>query len=190
MKKTASIISLIGNPLIMIPLSMEVLLFKYGNSENFLTISLITGMLFVTAISWITYKHKKGDYSDYNISDRKQRYSLYHFAIPLIFVTAFLFSFFNQPKYLSIAFSFGGLLMIISYLSNFVIKSSLHTSLNIYLAFSVFIIHDVLGVLIFCFTLMIACSRVILKKHTISEVISGFLIGEFSGLCLYFFTVN
>ena len=171
----------------MIPLSMGVLLFKFGSKENYLTISIVASLLFIASISWIIYKKNKGDYSDYSISDRKQRYSFYHFAIPLIFITSFLFNVLDQPRHLIISFIFGGILMLISYLSNFFIKSSLHTSLNIYLAFTVFMLHNGLGVFIFCFAMAIAYSRVILKKHTFPEIVSGFIIGALTGIGLYFY---
>ena len=67
--------------------------------------------------------------------------------------------------------------MTLSFLSNFMIKSSLHTSLNCYLAGSVFIIDKGLGLALFILTLAVAWSRIILKRHTKGEVAMGFLIG-------------
>ena len=87
-----------------------------------------------------------------------------------------------------LTFLVGGGLMTLSFLTNFKIKSSLHTSLNCYLAACVFQIDSVVGIILFVMTLVVAWSRIILKRHTLSEVVMGFLVGAIASVVLIHLT--
>lgn len=176
--------------MIMIPVLIQLILYRKNSSEEYLLISVVSISLSLIAIAWILYKKKIGHYSDFSVSDRKQRYSLYYFSIPAVLGTALISYLLNLPIFFTISLFTGGILLMISYLSNFVIKSSLHTSLNVYLSLVVFTLDLPLGLLIFFLTILISISRVILKKHTIPEIISGFFIGILCGSSLYFFTLK
>lgn len=168
---------------------IQLVLYRRNSSDQHLLISIISIGLSLFAIGWILYEKKIGHYSDFSVSNRKQRYSLYYFAIPAVFGVAVISYVLELPSFFITSFIAGGVLLIASYLSNFVIKSSLHTSVNIYLSIVVFTLDLPLGLLVFFLTIVIAISRVILKKHTVPEVISGFLIGTICGSCLYFYTI-
>ncbi|MEL6561325.1 MAG: hypothetical protein AAFQ94_24265 [Bacteroidota bacterium] len=189
MKTLSSIFSFFGNPIIMVPVMIQLVLYRRNSSDQHLLISIISIGLSLFAIGWILYEKKIGHYSDFSVSNRKQRYSLYYFAIPAVFGVAVISYVLELPSFFITSFIAGGVLLIASYLSNFVIKSSLHTSVNIYLSIVVFTLDLPLGLLVFFLTIVIAISRVILKKHTVPEVISGFLIGTICGSCLYFYTI-
>lgn len=119
-----------------------------------------------------------------DVSKREQRYSLYLFIIPLVFLTAWLFYLSNLPTYTSKTLLIGGGLMTLSFLTNFKIKSSLHTSLNCYLAFCVFQINPSIGMALLVLTVAVAWSRVVLQRHSVSEVVMGFLVGGVASVAL------
>ena len=66
--------------------------------------------------------------------------------------------------------------------SNFFIKSSMHTSLNIYVAALFFAIEPIIGMFWFLLSIVIGVTRVILKRHTPKEVFSGAGIAIFVSL--------
>jgi len=190
LKKAAQVVSFAGNPLITIPLMVEILLLRYGSPKIILEMSIVVGSLMIIALAWIAFQYKKGSYSDFSVSDRRQRFSLYLFIIPLVFIVSYVFQLTGQPEYVYKAFLMGGILMTISYLSNFFIKSSLHSSLNTYLGCAVLLVNSTLGMAVLLLTILIAWSRIILKKHTLNEVISGITIGVIASIGLFIITMH
>ncbi len=174
----------------MIPVIFEALLLKYGEGKIVQELSLMIGCLFLAATLWVYLKFRNGSYSNFDVSVQKQRKSLYLFVIPLLIITSLILYITNQPTFIFQAFVVGSLLMITSFILNFFLKTSLHVSLNTYLAASVFIIDSPIGIGLFLFTLLIAWSRIHLKRHTIQEVLSGFITGLIYGSCLYWITFN
>ena len=58
-------------------------------------------------------------------------------------------------------------------LSNFYIKSSMHTALNIFVAALFFKLNPNLGGAWFLLAIVIGFTRIILKRHTVAEVLTG-----------------
>jgi membrane-associated phospholipid phosphatase len=136
-------------------------------------------------------KSKNGSYSNFDVSDKKQRRSLFVFAIPfLVIVTTVLFLT-HQPEKTCYGVLFATLLVVISQLVNFFIKSSLHVSLTLYLAFLAIPINLAFGFSLMFLCIFIGWSRVVLKRHSIKEVIVGAIIGlSIGAIMLYFLTLN
>ncbi|MPT32780.1 MAG: hypothetical protein E2600_14190 [Chryseobacterium sp.] len=67
-------------------------------------------------------------------------------------------------------------------MSNFYIKSSMHTSLNIYVSALFFAINPTIGTFWFLLAIIIGITRIILKRHTVKEVLSGGGIAIFVSL--------
>jgi hypothetical protein len=129
-------------------------------------------------------KSNNGTYTNFDVSDKTQRKSLFLFAIPLLtFVTVVLFVT-DQSKNLCISILFALILMIVPQVVNYFIKSSLHASLNIYLSALIFTINYKVGIAVLLFTGLISWSRVRLGRHTVKEVMLGLLIGVIIGLTM------
>ena len=62
------------------------------------------------------------------------------------------------------------------HISNFFIKSSMHTAFNVFVTLF-FSLNPILGIIWFVLTSFVAISRIILKRHTPKEVIMGAFIG-------------
>lgn len=178
MRKIASIISIIFHPLLTIPIFILIVTFGFEGFSKAAFISvLLIGCVFIPLILWMYIKSRNGTYSNFDVSDKTQRKSLYLFAIPLLLiVTAILFAT-NQSKNLCISVLFALILMIISQAANYFVKSSLHVSLNIYLSSLIFTVNFKIGIVILLFTGLLVWSRVKLGRHTIKEVLFGLLIG-------------
>ncbi|MDO5616634.1 MAG: ABC transporter permease [Cruoricaptor ignavus] len=159
------------------------------NSGNWETsIKEFLPILFIIVIpisGWIYWNVRRGNYTDLDVSDRMQRNSLYIF-IAVVMVVYLLFSYFiNGHLDFRILFLF--LLLITMQISNFFIKSSMHTALNVYAAALFFAESPMLGLAWFFIAAIVGISRIILKRHTIKEVLMGsFLATIFS--FIYIFT--
>lgn len=176
--KTANLISIICHPLLTIPLFVLIASSAFGDFKSAALVSfLIIGCIFLPSTIMIFIRTRRGSYTNFDISDMKQRNSLFIFALPLIIAISIILYETGQPRifYLSVFFAF--LLMFISQIVNFYIKSSLHVSLNIFLSSLVGMMNIRFGVFVFLLTGLIGWSRLTLGRHTLKEIITGAGIG-------------
>lgn len=176
--KVSKVISNVFNPLV--SLLIYFFYYSYRNytweeaSKKFLPILLL---LIIPVALWIYRNVKNGNYTNMDVSNRKQRHSLYIFII--IATVIFLGVDFYLHKEMDWAIFMLCILLILMQVSNFFIKSSMHTSLNIYVAALFFTIEPIVGIFWFFLSILIGITRVILKRHTPKEVFSGGAIAIF-----------
>jgi membrane-associated phospholipid phosphatase len=176
--KFAKCISIIGHPLLTIPIFIAIVMFKFNDLQDAMFLSLlIIGCFFIPLILWMYLKSKNGTYTNFDVSDKKQRNSLFLFAVPLLLVVTIILFKTDQSKNLCLSVLFALILVVISQFVNLFIKSSLHVSLNIYLAALIFSFDYRIAIIVLLFTGLLCWSRVKLKRHTIKEVLFGLLTG-------------
>jgi len=185
MKKIATFISIVGHPLLTIPLFILIVLFGNEDSSRAAPISfLIIGCVFIPVIIRLYIKSKNGSYTNFDVSDKIQRRSLYLFVVPLLLIVTIILFATNQSRNLCLGVLFALLLLILSQAINYFVKSSLHVSLNIYLSALIFTVNFKAGVAALLFTALISWSRVKLGRHSVKEVLFGLLIGTIISLIL------
>lgn len=141
--------------------------------HNFLFILI---MVIIPVIVWIFWNVKRGKYQDADVSNRKSRMTLYlfiEFSISLYIITKLLID-----KEIDSFMLFVMILLCTLHISNFFIKSSMHTAFNILAAAFFFAQSSAWGVAWLGIAICVGITRIILKRHTISEVISGTLIAS------------
>ncbi|MFC6267577.1 phosphatase PAP2 family protein [Frigoriflavimonas asaccharolytica] len=117
---------------------------------------------------------KKGNYQNLDVSNRVKRKSLYIFINSSIFIYL-LFDFFVKESF-DVMMFFLLVLLLIMQVSNFFIKSSMHTALNFFVA-ALFISQNFwLGITWILISILVGISRIIVKRHTPKEVLMGFLL--------------
>lgn len=151
-------------------------------SVIFLPILLIT-ILPITV--WIYYNVKKKRYTNMDVSDRNQRKSLYFFIEGALFVYL-LFHYLTESK-VDLVMLFLLLLLMIMQLSNYLIKSSMHTAFNVFVSALFFVINPWIGILWAIIAVLVGISRIVLKRHTLKEVLTGALIAGFVSF-IYLYT--
>jgi len=176
--KIAKAISFIGHPLLTIPLFVAVMMFAFEDFEKaLLNSALIIGCIFLPLFLRMYIKSRNGTYTNFDVSDRIQRKTLFTFIIPLMVVVTFILFKTSPASNLSLSVLFGTILVVISQIINLFIKVSLHVSLNIYLSALVMTTDLRIGIAVFLFSGLIAWSRIALGRHTWKEVIFGSCIG-------------
>lgn len=161
--------------------------FSYKNfsfaeaSKQFLPILLI---LILPITLWIVWNVQKGYYSNMDVSNRRQRNSLYIFIAAMMIVYLIVsYLLFDKVDYM-ILFLF--LLLLLMQVSNFFIKSSMHTALNVFAAALFFSIEPLAGLLWLGIAILVGITRIILKRHTVKEVLMGAFLALFvSSIFLY-----
>src|SRR5512145_1403445 len=90
-QKIANFISTIGHPLFTIPVYVAILMFATESFKKASFVSgLIVGFVFVPLILRMYIKSKNGTYTNFDVSDRIQRKSVFIFIIPLLIVVTFI----------------------------------------------------------------------------------------------------
>ena len=187
--KLAAFISVIGNPLFTFPLFGITVFFIYEDLQKAVFHSLLILAFFVPLVVKMYLNVKSGKYTDFDVSDQKQRQGWYIFAILLFLALTIILFVTDQPRALRLGILFSLILLVVSKLANFYIKASLHVSFSVYLAFVMMSIHIELGLLYLLFTVIIAWARLTVKRHSLAEVMVGYVLGLVIGV-LYFFGVR
>jgi len=176
--KIAKVISFIGHPLLTIPLFVAIMMFAFEDFEKaLLNSALIIGCIFLPLFLRMYFKSKNGTYTNFDVSDRVQRKTLFTFIIPIMILVTIILLIIRPASNFTISVLFGTILVIISQITNLFLKSSLHVSLTIYLAALAMTADLRIGIAIFLFSGLIAWSRIALGRHTRKEVAFGYLIG-------------
>lgn len=188
--KTASVISILGHPLFTIPVFVATVMFKNENFKKaFFIAFLIIGCIFLPLILRLFVKTKNGTYTNFDVSDRIQRKTVFTFVIPFMVIVTFVLFKTQQNHDLCLSIVFATILVSISQGVNFFIKSSLHVSLNIYLSFLVMMLNLKIGIMVFLFTGLLGWSRIVLGRHTMKEVLVGGVIGLSISLLMFYIEV-
>jgi membrane-associated phospholipid phosphatase len=188
MKKIiAKYISFIGHPLLTIPVFVTFVMFAFMDFKKAAFVSLIIiGCIFVPLILWMYIKSKNGSYTNFDVSNRNQRKSLFFFLLPLLIIAIIILYKTGQSKNIYISVFFVLVITLVSQIVNLYVKSSLHVSLNIYLSFVIMPINYQIGFILFILTGLIGWSRIILGRHTLKEVLFGAAIGLIISLIMFF----
>ncbi|WP_244140789.1 ABC transporter permease [Kaistella flava (ex Peng et al. 2021)] len=155
------------------------LLYSIQNFSLKETLSHFLPILIITIIpisSWIYYNVKTKKYTDADVSDRKQRKGLYFFISGAII--SYLNFVYLRYERIDFVLLFLLILLVIMQISNYFIKSSMHTALNIFVAALMFTLNPIYGLIWLGFTIAVAYSRIVLRRHSLAEVLSGAVIAS------------
>lgn len=182
------IISNVMNPLFSLLIFFVV--YGYSKSEGAFDIKSLLLPIIIVIIpifGWIYWNVKRGKYTNMDVSNREQRNSLYLFNFVVIAVYIAVLYYLKENFHYILIVLFTLVLLVVMFMSNFFIKSSMHTSFNVFVSALFFALNPLYGIAWLFLTLLVAISRVILKRHTVKEVIMGaFIAFIVSFVYLYF----
>lgn len=185
--KIASLISWAGHPLFTSALLITLISFKRYPIHDALVISGIVLFGVILPANLYTYfKVRSGAYSNFDVSDRKQRSSFYiTIIIMMSIVTAFLF-YFQPDTHIAKGSLLTVILFMTAYALNQCIKLSSQVALSIYFSFILLQFYSDTAPVLFTFTGLIVGSRLILKRHSATELIAGTVLGFYFGLLMHY----
>ena len=163
---------------------------KMETTEAFKNLLWMVILVIIPIFGWIFWNVKTGRYTNMDVSDRKQRNSLYLFNVFIVSIyIAFLY--FTQQNFdLILIIIFVMALMLIMHFSNFFIKISMHTSFNVFVSALFFSLNIYFGLFWLFLTILVGISRVILKRHTVKEVIMGASIATVVSFIYLYFNIQ
>lgn len=170
--KASKVISDFFNPLVsLIIFFVYMSVRQYTTKESFLYFLPILLMIIIPVIIWLVWNVKTGRYTNMDVSNRVQRKTLYIFIAAC--VIAYLIFNYIKNGYLDLVMLFILILLFALQISNFFIKSSMHTSFNIFVAALFFTLDWKMGLVWLGIAILVGITRVILKRHTVKEVFMG-----------------
>ena len=163
---------------------------KMETTEAFKNLLWMVILVIIPIFGWIFWNVETGRYTNMDVSDRKQRNTLYIFNVFIVSIyIAFLY--FTQQNFdLILIIIFVMALMLIMHFSNFFIKSSMHTSFNVFVSALFFSLNIYFGLFWLFLTILVGISRVILKRHTVKEVIMGASIATVVSFIYLYFNIQ
>lgn len=187
MKLLAQLVSVLLNPFVIFLTVPYVVV--YAESKDSIYSLKWSGfsLLFFTLVGlFLLYGVKRGFFSDFDVSKRPQRALLYLYVGLISFVYLITVVFLNGPQILLITVISTLLGIFVASIINMRVKASIHIATLSSYVLSLSILYDKLFLAGLLLVPLLGWSRIILKKHTLSEVITGFLLGLSLALMVYF----
>jgi len=181
--KIAKSISIIGHPLLFG--NAYVIFMSFQNLERNTAIWVSLLVLFLVAFPIILNnwrKMKRGEYSNFDVSDRRQRMGFYPFAISLFVVLLTVFWALDFPLEVILQTSVFFVMVLAMALTNLKIKASMHAGIAFYIMVNIFVIGFWEGFFTLVFAFAVSWSRWEMKRHDFGELVIGSLIGLSFGL--------
>ncbi|WP_294298294.1 phosphatase PAP2 family protein [uncultured Chryseobacterium sp.] len=170
--KISKIISDFFNPLLSLFVFFVYMSFlKYSLKNSLMYFLPILLIIIAPVMAWLVWNVKTGRYTNMDVSNRVQRKSLYVFiATCVVFYIAYNYF---RNGYVDLVMLFILILLFALQISNFYIKSSMHTAFNIFVAALFFALKATMGVVWLVIAILVGITRIILKRHTPKEVLMG-----------------
>lgn len=160
------------------------LLSGYGWLESLLWTLFSFSIVILPALVFILVQVKRGRYQDIDVSIRNDRYVLYLLGGSCLILMVILLIVFQAPAVAQRTLQAGLLSIVVgSVFNRFVNKLSLHVLTVAGCAVVLFLVSPIAGVTLALMSILVAWSRVYLQRHTIPEVIWGWVVGV---LCTMF----
>jgi membrane-associated phospholipid phosphatase len=168
--RLARLISIAAHPFVLSPLTVALA----SRNWRWTAIVVASTMLPITAV--ILWNMRRGVWSDFDVSRREQRSSLYWVAIPLLAALAFLVPAFSRSMLALVCVLLVGLA-----LSRF-LKTSLHLLFAAFCAVVLWKVYPWSAFVMLAVLAALAWSRWRLQRHTPVEIAVGTLLGLAAGI--------
>ncbi|RXM53077.1 MULTISPECIES: phosphatase PAP2 family protein [unclassified Chryseobacterium] len=170
--KISKVISDFFNPLVSLVIFFVYMSIReYTFKESLLYFLPLLLMIIAPVVIWLVWNVKTGRYTNMDVSNRVQRKTLYVFIAACVVI----YLIFNYIKngYIDLVMLFILILLFALQISNFFIKSSMHTAFNIFVAALFFTLDWKMGLIWLGIASLVGLTRIILKRHTVKEVFMG-----------------
>jgi hypothetical protein len=179
----ARFFTVLGHPLILGTLYVVLMAKASLPPKTALLFSLlVVGLIAIPITVHNLLKLKRRAYTNFDVSDQKQRKGFYPFALGLFLVLLSVFYFLKFP--ISVIYNTGNFVLMLVFMAllNFKIKASLHAAIAFYAGISIFSLSGLVGIIVLVLAMATTWSRWELKKHSQLELLFGSTIGMLFGL--------
>jgi membrane-associated phospholipid phosphatase len=150
-------------------------------------VALVAIMIATTTVPILLFTRRqiqRKRWSDYDVSVRQDRYLLYPLGLLTLSASALVFWMLGAPAFMLRGIAGGAALLFVAMLINLTIKISLHMALASLCGIVILALNLWLGIIACSFAIANGWSRVVLRRHTLTEVVVGGLLGIVVGVIL------
>lgn len=189
-RRLAAVISWLGHPLLTSTAFVSFMAWQKLDDDPTAKWSLGSVATMAALIGiWSFRQTYRGTYSNFDISQQEQRRSFYPVLLLLLgLATGVLF--WQQAGLFRYGLLAAWLLLLTCYAVNFWLKISLHAALSFFLACVVLHLYSTWGVLALLLAAVVAASRLVLRRHTLPELVAGTMAGIVAGGGLAWFLAH
>lgn len=178
-------VSRIGHPFVLPLAALLIVTLQVVPPPQAILITILMAITLTAPVLLYTRRQVRGRrWTDYDVSVRTDRYRLYPLILIVCLLSALVFWLVGAPAFILRGIAAGTSLAFIAMLINLRLKISLHAALAMECAVVILALVPWLGMLACGFGLLIGWSRVVLRRHTALEVLSGGLLGIIIGAVL------
>ncbi len=187
--KIAKWISRIFHPFLVAVLTLTLATYQSGSPIP--AVILWVGISFATVILpvslYILWMIRKGKYSDAYVSIREQRHSLYNVATLCLVVLVVILAVGDPPVVVTACIVSGVLANGLGMLINRFTKISVHSAAMAGCTAVLLVFAPVVGWVMVFATLITGWARKVLKAHTLSQIVLGYLVASSSVVVVFRF---
>jgi len=183
-KVLARALSIAGHPAIILPAAIVVQAIAIDATAQS-TWGVIAASLAIAGsiVLYSLIQVRKGNWTHVDASIKSERVQLNLILAIILFVSGFGSALLGQPPVFTLGLFVVATMVALTLLLNRRLKVSLHTSFAMFASFLFWpSVAFVLGVMLLA--LAVGWSRLVLRRHTLSEVLVGALIGSIAGIVL------
>ena len=181
----AWVFSTLGNPLLTSAFLLGAACLRFVDSSRAMPVLLALVLLLLLPIAlWNFGRVRSGHYSDFDVSRREDRSTMYPLVVGLTLLATGALFLTGQPGSLWLGILFASFMTAVAAWANRWTKISLHASFAFFCAIAGARLSMAWDAPSLVFAVLVACSRFILKRHTVSELIFGTALGLTAGSAL------
>lgn len=167
-------ISVGGHPLVLVPLFVGAYSFRhYPPGQAALLTGAVLGGVVLPLTVWNLRRVRQGRYTNFDVSDRRQRRSMYPVLLLAMGTVSALGWGTHQPRPLTLGLSVAWLMVAGASLINRWFKCSLHAAMAFFLGGALVVLIGPAGGWALLLAALVGTSRVVLGRHSAAEVAVG-----------------
>jgi membrane-associated phospholipid phosphatase len=179
----ARIISVVFHPLaVIMAFAMVYITTIYDNEMALLVMSLFGYIAVLPIVIYNSVQLLRGKISNFDLSNQHERNKTYPLLLLILILLVVSAIYTNVPTALVLNLGIFGLMLVVFYFFRNYLKISLHASTSFFLTALIIFDFGSIGLYAAIISILVAISRIVLKRHTKMEVV----IGGLSGLLLGF----
>ncbi|HEX8247710.1 MAG TPA: hypothetical protein VF599_06045 [Pyrinomonadaceae bacterium] len=183
--KAARFFSVLGHPLVLLPLTVLIVALRNASPGRALTIGIITILVTVIPLLFIIRRRVvAGKWTDHDISEPSERRNFYPIAVAVAAFSCLVFRLLDFPLPLLIGMIISVVLLPAAMFINQWSKISLHLTFAAYCAVSLAAIDYGWAAFFILLAVAVGWSRVRLERHSLRQVLGGAALGGAGGIFL------
>jgi hypothetical protein len=178
----ARAISILGHPMLVLPLVMLALAAGGGSRGDALWMGMGFIVFAVVVMAYSKYKVRRGQWTHVDASNHHERKSLNRFLLVALLVSAILAAIARMPQELVLGLSLSAAMVAVAMLTTQWCKLSLHMAFVVFACFLLYAVSWWAGLCGLVFAALVGWSRLRLQRHVVRDLVAGSCTGALAGI--------